>query len=403
MGVAGERFVVAGGSIGGMASALALARLGADVTMVERDVVAEVAGPEEAFALERPGVPQSHFLHAFLARMVQEMQARFPDVLDDLLEAGAQLTRPPVEGLEDVAMLLARRSTVEWVMRRAIGAERGVEVRPGRKVIGVDADGAHVVGARLDDGSRIPGSVVAATGRRPDIGAWLAPAGITVAEELVESALVYITRWYRAPGFTMEANGLLKDLGYMSYLVVPADADTLAVAVGLPPDDRELRACLLDDGGFDRVASMLPGLADGMRDPAVRPLRSSEPMAGLVNRLRHFTDASGRPVVTGFHAVGDAHTCTNPAYGRGCSLAFVMAGLLADAVAAHPADAVARAGAYEASCRDQVEPWFHSAVMMDQARLAMRQGDSGEKGPSTAGQPDVLAVLVAAGAGLVDE
>src|SRR5438270_10931328 len=41
--------------------------------------------------------------------------------------------------------------------------------------------------------------------------------------------------------------------------------------------------------------------------------------------------------------------------------------------------------------------------MMDQARLAMRQGDSGEKGPSTAGQPDVLAVLVAAGAGLIDD
>jgi hypothetical protein len=43
----------------------------------------------------------------------------------------------------------------------------------------------------------------------------------------------------------------------------------------------------------------------------------------------------------------------------------VMAMLLADAVTAHPGDAVGRGRAYEAACRDQVEPWYHASVEMD--------------------------------------
>ena len=403
----GRDFVVAGGSIAGMATAMALARSGAAVTLVERDVLPVPADTEEAFAQERPGVPQSHFLHAFLARMVHVLADRFPDVLEGLLEAGAQLSRPPMAGLEDISMLLARRSTVEWVLRRAVLAEPGIHSVAGRAVVGLEGADGHVTGARLDDGSVWGGTVVACTGRRPDIGAWLAPIGVAIEEDLVQSELIYITRWYRAPDLVMESTGLLRDLGFLSYLVVPADAGTMAVAVGLPPEDRELRACLLDDRGFDIVAARLPGLGDALASPSTTPLRSSQPMAGLVNRLRHFTDTSGEPLVTGFHAVGDAHTCTNPAYGRGCALAFVGGALLADAAAAHPDDPAARARSYEAACAREIEPWYHSSVMMDQARLAMRRAGSDEGSQQRASpfgtQPDVLAVLVAASAGLIED
>ena len=396
-------FVVVGGSVAGMGTALALARSGATITMVERDVIPLASGPDEAFALERPGVPQSHFLHAFLARMVRVMEDRFPDLLDRLVEVGAQLSRPPVPGLEDITMLLARRSTVEWVMRQAVTAEPGITCRAGRSVVGLEGTDRHVTGARLDDGTVVEGTVVACTGRRPDLTGWVAPLGATVDEELVQSELIYITRWYRAPELAMESTGLLKDLGFLSYLVVPADGGTLAVAVGIPPDDRELRASLLHDDGFDRVAARLPGLGEVLAQPGTRPLRSSQPMAGLVNQIRRFVDSSGAPVVTGFHAVGDAHTCTNPAYGRGCSLALVGATLLADAAAAHPVDPAARAREYEAACAREIEPWYHSSVMMDQARQSMRAGSSGQSDSPFGGQPDVLAVLVAAGAGLIDD
>jgi 2-polyprenyl-6-methoxyphenol hydroxylase-like FAD-dependent oxidoreductase len=404
------RFVVAGGSIAGLASSLALARAGAQVTIVERDVIPPAKDPEEAFLVERPGVPQSHFLHAFLARMVKVMRQRFPDLLDELLETGARVDRPPMAESfldEDVCILLARRSTVEWVLRRVTLAEPNVNVIGGRRVVGVTGQDRTVDGALLDDGSTVEGSVIACTGRRGDIGSWLSPLGATIDEQLVRSELVYITRWYQAPEFDSGTGGLLRDLGYLSYLVVPADGGTLAVAVGLPPEDSELRACLLNDNGFDRVASMLPGLGKGLADAAARPLRSSQPMAGLVNRLRRFTERNGDPLVAGFHAVGDAHTCTNPAYGRGCSLAFVQATLLADAISAHPDDLLARAHDYEAASGREVEPWFHSSVMMDQARAAMRnssnKGVSDAAGATSGGQPDLLAVLQVVAAGTVTD
>ena len=410
MGAATDRFVVAGGSIAGLATALALARAGAQVTIVEPDVIPEVNDAEQAFAMNRPGVPQSHFLHAFLARMVKVLRERFPDVLDDLLAAGARIDRPPAaDGIldEEVCLLLARRSTVEWILRKAASAEANVEHLHGRRVIGVGGERRSVHGAVLDDGTTLPGSVIACTGRRGDIGAWLSPLDAVIEEQLVRSELVYITRWYQAPDFDLGAGGLLRDLGFLSYLVVPADGGTLAVAVGLPPEDAELRSCLLDDRGFDRAASMLPGLGKSLSDAGARPLRSSQPMAGLVNRLRRFTDRGGEPLVAGFHAVGDAHTCTNPAYGRGCSLALVQAILLADAVAAHPDDLVARSAAYEASCAVEVEPWFHSSVMMDQARTATRRRGDASAGPADQqrgqGQPDLLAVLQAVASGAVTD
>ncbi|MGH9276002.1 MAG: hypothetical protein ACRDZU_15260, partial [Acidimicrobiales bacterium] len=89
------------------------------------------------------------------------------------------------------------------------------------------------------------------------------------------------------------------------------------------------------------------------------------PMAGLLNRLRRFTDPAGQPTVVGFHVLGDAHTMTNPLYGRGCSLAAVQAVLLTDAFAAHPGDSTARAATYEAANVVEIEPWFESSVQMD--------------------------------------
>ena len=406
MGPPTERFVVAGGSIAGLATTLALARAGAHVTIVEKDVVPPVADPDEAFLVERPGVPQSHFLHAFLARMVKVLKERFPDVLDDLIAAGARIDRPPLADAiidEEVCLLLARRSTVEWVLRKAAFAERNVEVVAGRRVVGFSGERRLVEGAVLDDGATVAGTVIACTGRRGDVDGWLSPLDVRVEEQLVRSELVYITRWYQAPDFDIGTGGLLRDLGYLSYLVVPADGGTLAVAVGLPPEDAELRACLLDDDGFDRVASMLPGVGAALSESGAQPLRSSQPMAGLINRLRRFTDRQGEPLVSGFHAVGDAHTCTNPAYGRGCSLALVQATLLADAIAEHPDDLYARSKAYEAGCAREVEPWFHSAVMMDQARTAMRKGEGSSGGSPAAGQPDLLAVLQAVAAGAVTD
>jgi hypothetical protein len=113
--------------------------------------------------------------------------------------------------------------------------------------------------------------------------------------------------------------------------------------------------------------------------------------------------------VLGFHAVGDAHTCTNPLYGRGCTLALVQAVLLADAMAAHPGDPASRAEAYEAACGREVEPWYDLAVQTDRSGADPtglgtgrdRTGDDGDDGEGAAPlspQARAMSALFVAGA-----
>jgi len=101
-----------------------------------------------------------------------------------------------------------------------------------------------------------------------------------------------------------------------------------------------------------------------------RPITEVHVMGGLLNRRVDFLDEAGQPIVLGFHAAGDAHTCTNPLYGRGCSLAMVQATLLADALADHPDDPAARAIAYEEASRREVLPWYRASVNQDRLNRA---------------------------------
>jgi hypothetical protein len=67
--------------------------------------------------------------------------------------------------------------------------------------------------------------------------------------------------------------------------------------------------------------------------------------------------------------------------------------MLADAAAAHPGDPAARARAYEAGCRTEVQPWWEVSVQMDKA--GADPAFSREGGPSPA-QRGLAAVFVAA-------
>jgi 2-polyprenyl-6-methoxyphenol hydroxylase-like FAD-dependent oxidoreductase len=184
---------------------------------------------------------------------------------------------------------------------------------------------------------------------------------------VVDTHIVYLTRWYRlsqGPPTDVDAR-LGGNFGYLKYLAVPCDGSTFSVTLAVRSSDDELRKTLLDAEAFDRACRLLPGPDRFMGLGPVEPLGPVRPMGGLINRLRRFTDARGRPLLTGLHVVGDAHTCTNPMYGRGCALAFVQATLLSQAYAAHGTDAPKRAAAYEALSAREVEPWFHTSVAMD--------------------------------------
>ena len=370
-----ERVVVVGGGVGGLTAALALGRAGHAVTVLERDPLPATADAEEAFEAERRGAPQVHQTHGFLARMQVLLRERFPDVLDDLLAAGG-MTMPttaqlgePQPGDDDLKVIIIRRTTLEWVLRKAALAEPTVSFRTGVAVTGLVGEGRTVTGVRCDDGEVVEADVVlSATGRRSVIPSWLGELGIDVPETIHESGLMYLSRWYRLPeGFDILSLDpkLGGDLGFVKFLGVPGDGDTLSITLAIRPDDKELRAALSTDEGFEQACRLLPGPNQFFTGPDLEPVGGVRPMGGLLNRLRRFVDDDGEPTVLGFHAIGDAHTCTNPLYGRGCSLAMVEAVLLADAMAAHPGDPVARARAYEAACARDIEPWFEASVEMD--------------------------------------
>ena len=281
----------------------------------------------------------------------------------------------PRPGDEDLKVIIVRRSTLEWVLRKAVEAQPHVAFHTGVGVqrlftAGADPRGLPIVsGVRLDDGTTLEAdAVVASTGRRGDIPAWLREIGVDVPERVHESGLMYLTRWYHRPAEALPPDPKLGgDLGFVKFLAVPGDGDTLSVTLAVRTADTDLRSALSDADRFDRACHLLPGPNLFFNDAAAKmePIGGVRPMAGLLNRLRRFTDADGQPTVLGFHALGDAHTTTNPLYGRGCSLAAVQAVLLADAFAAHPGDARARATAYEAGNKLEVEPWFESSVQMD--------------------------------------
>jgi 2-polyprenyl-6-methoxyphenol hydroxylase-like FAD-dependent oxidoreductase len=85
--------------------------------------------------------------------------------------------------------------------------------------------------------------------------------------------------------------------------------------------------------------------------------------------------------VVGLMACGDAHTCTNPAYGRGQSLALRQAVLITDSVA-DAGDLLAAGRAYETACHEQVEPWYHFSLLTDQMRQAVASNGRGGGGNS---------------------
>lgn len=401
-----ERVVIVGGGVGGHVTALALGRAGHHVIVLERDPLPPTADVEEAFAVERRGAPQVHQTHGFLARLQVLLRERFPDVLDEVLAAGAT-TMPttsdlgePQPGDDDLRVIIMRRTTLDWVLRRAVLREPPVEVRTGVAVTGLvdemrDGNIPHVTGVRTEDGSTVAADVVVAcTGRRGDVPRWLGELGVAVPETVRESGLMYLSRWYRLPaGFDVLSLDpkLGGDLGFVKYLGVPGDGGTLSITLAIRPDDSELRSALSDPAGFEHACRILPGPNQFFAGPPLVPIGSVRPMGGLLNRIRRFTSDDGSPVVLGFHAVGDSHTCTNPLYGRGCALAAVQAAHLADAFSAHPGDAAERARAYEAACAREIEPWFHVSVEMDKMG-ADPQGFAGD----TETRHPLAAVFVAA-------
>jgi flavin-dependent dehydrogenase len=118
-------------------------------------------------------------------------------------------------------------------------------------------------------------------------------------------------------------------------------------------------------------------------------------MAGVVDRYRRFL-VDGRPVATGFAAVGDAWACTNPSAGRGLSVGLVHAQLLRRVVAEHGGDPAAFALAWDAATEEVVTPFFRNQIATDRVRFAQMAALSRGEPPPPA-NPAFTALMAVAG------
>jgi 2-polyprenyl-6-methoxyphenol hydroxylase-like FAD-dependent oxidoreductase len=378
--------------VSGLSSALALGRHGHEVIVVERDDTPMPATANEAFDWNRRGAPQVRHSHAFLARLVGLLRRNEPELYAALLAEGATEMRfgddlPPtitnfqrLPDDDDLVMLACRRTTFEWLLRRAALQHGNVSFRTGVGVAGLisDADNdavPHVVGIRLENGTEVRADLtVVAAGRRSVLPEWLAAIGAAPVQERVEdTGIVYFSRFYRlklGASYPPRSGPIGGDLGYLKYGVFVGDNGTFSVTLAANVADDEMRKLLADPATFDRFAQMLVATApwlDGRAEPLLGQDGADDGvhvMAGLLNRWRDFV-VDGSPVATGFVPVGDAVLCTNPLYGRGCSTGFWGATLLADAVAAHGADSHAVLVAYDQSLRAEIYPWYRAGVEQD--------------------------------------
>jgi len=276
---------------------------------------------------------------------------------------------------DELVMLACRRTTFEWVLRRAAAAEGRVRFLTGHAVRGLTAAATagaappHVTGVQLDDGSLLAADLtVVAAGRRSELSSWLLAVGAEpVDEEVDDTGIVYFSRFYRLlpeqeyPPRTGPIGG---DLGYLKYGVFVGDNRTFSVTLATPTDDGQLRKLLADPVVFDDCARQLVATAPWLDGRAVPLTEDVHMMAGLLNRWRnHVSD--GVPVATGVLPVGDAVLCTNPLYGRGCSLAFWSAHLMAAALRDHADDPTAMALAYDEALRAEIFPWYRAGVDQD--------------------------------------
>jgi 2-polyprenyl-6-methoxyphenol hydroxylase-like FAD-dependent oxidoreductase len=377
------RVVVIGAGVAGLGTALALGRRGHEVTILERDATPLPSDPGEAFHWNRRGAPQVRHSHALLARLRNLLRDDHPDVLQALLDAGATELRftdtlpdtiddrEPKPGDDDLVALACRRTTFEWVLRRTVLAEPHVQLRDGVVVEGLASDGAsppRITGVRIEGGEVIPADVVvAANGRRSSLRTWLADAGaVEIPEDEEDTGIIYYSRFYEVlPGArTPPQEGPIgADLGYLKFAIFQGDNGTFSVTLAAGNEDDELRA-VLDPATFDAAAQLLVPVAPWVQPDVSRPITDVHVMAKLLNRLRRFV-VDGEPVALGFFALGDANICTNPLYGRGCSLAMVQAHLLADVLDRHADDLTAAALQFEAATGREIEPWYHAAVNQD--------------------------------------
>jgi 2-polyprenyl-6-methoxyphenol hydroxylase-like FAD-dependent oxidoreductase len=394
------RIIVVGGSAAGQFTALLLARAGHEVVLLDRDPVEPASDIEAAASAFRPAVPQFVQPHIVLPRCRLLLRQALPDVYAALLAAGAgeatlASAMPPTlsdradrPGDEEYTSVATRRSTFDWVLRRAVASQSGIHAHGGVRAIGlVTRPGAppRVVGCATTSGELAADLVVDATGRRSAIDSWLQHAGARRSWTVqAECGLAYYSRHYRLrpdavlPG--PETTRVVLSLNEFTTGIWGSDNRTMLLAIGPLIEDKRFRR-VTDPGVFTAVANTVPVLARWL--PVMDPISGIYPMGGLNNSMRRLA-VDGVPVATGLAAVGDSVCTTNPTFGRGLALALQGATDLAELLDEYGEDEMGLALALDNFIIEHVEPFYLDQAANDGQRLAeLRHALFGAPAPET--------------------
>jgi 2-polyprenyl-6-methoxyphenol hydroxylase-like FAD-dependent oxidoreductase len=381
---------ILGAGVGGLSTAMLLARDGHEVTVLERD---PAEPPPAAQAWEdwpRRGVNQFRLPHFMLARWRAHMAQELPDVLDELRSAGGMTVntvamlpesqrgphRPADERFDTVT---ARRPVLEAVMAAVAAGTPGVTIRRGVAVTGLRTDPSHrpprITGVLIEGGQAMHADlVVDCTGRRSALGSWLEAVGARrPIEEREDCGFVYFGRHFRGrAGEQPEVRAtLVQHYDSVTVLTLPADSDTWSVVFATSSRDQALR-CLRDPSTFDTALARYP-LAAHWRDGV--PISGVDVMAGIEDRYRRLV-VDGEPVATGLVVVGDAWACTNPSLGRGASIGLLQALSLRDMLReADPSDHEMLVRRFDELTATVVEPLYRLTLWYDRHRLAEIDAD----------------------------
>jgi flavin-dependent dehydrogenase len=343
-GAAGSELVdvaIVGGSLAGSALAVALARAGIAVTVLERQPVwrwragGVFSSPVTVEALRRIGVPQSVIER--VARPIPAMRLETPGGAVVRLTYGTENGGPPAVGFDRSALdpaLAALAAEAGATVRRGVAVE-AVELGGGRPVlttrghaglgtlrcrIVVGADGAHSIVARA--------------------------AGVARPTRLPERVgLSYHVADPRPDG-APDARLLVFDGGYVGIAPVPGRRVNIGIVLG--PAWRERLARDGASAVADAVLAVVPPADD---DPAAwRDAERCDQVAGAAPLGGRVTRRAG----AGWFLVGDAVGFLDPFTGEGLHRAVVSTELAAAAIRAALADpqrAVRAAGAYDRAMR----------------------------------------------------
>jgi 2-polyprenyl-6-methoxyphenol hydroxylase-like FAD-dependent oxidoreductase len=334
--------VVIGGSVTGLCAATVLAQY-ADVTIVERDTLPEGSGP-------RKGVPQSRHAHVVWSGGVLAFNDLLPGFVDELVNRGARLV-PIMSGMVSKAPsgvwfrrwgnsrhynLVCSRDLFDAALRDQVLRLPHITLRQAHAVEGLTGDTSRVTGVRVRSAERsatlTADLVVDASGRASRAPHWLKGLGLPeVAERRVDAGVTYATRFYEAPGSTVE-----NDFPLVSIQADPSRAAGQGGII-LPVEDNKWIVTLSGTRGGEPTKEpddFVP-FALGLSDPVIGELiKDARPLSGVTttrstaNVRRYYEKMERFPEA--FAVLGDAIAGYNPVYGHGLTVSAQSAIALRD-------------------------------------------------------------------------